>query len=253
MTTRTLRQPVPRRVTGPSTATAARDSNRSLRKASLTAGAGLLLMSAVAGVGYQVAVKGLVTQGSAAKTATKIMAHQDLFRFGILSLFLVAALDIIVALALYRVFSPVSERISKLAASLRVVYGGIFAVATSQLISALHLLDSAHGIGLGAAQVDTEALQRINSFTDIWDCGLILFGLHLLLIAYLTHRSSYVPRPLALLLAIAGVGYLVDSFAKAAGSSLAVSTFTFIGEILLALWLVTRGRSITLSETRQDG
>src|SRR5581483_2412784 len=163
------------------------------------------------------------------------------------------ALDVIVALALYRVFSPVSERISELAASLRIAYAGIFAVATSQLISALRLLESAHSTGLGAAHVHTQALQRINNFTDIWDAGLVLFGLHLLLIAYLTYRSSYVPRPLALLLAIAGLGYLFDSLAKAAGSSPRVSTFTFIGELLLALWLVIRRSKITLSETRQDG
>lgn len=50
--------------------------------------------------------------------------------------------------------------------------------------------------------------------------------------------------------AIAGLGYLLDSFAKAAGSSLDVSTFTFIGEFLLALWLVIRGRSITFERER---
>lgn len=192
MTIRTLHPPLPRYATDPlPTATATKDSNWSLRKASITAGTGLLLMSALAGFGYQVAVKGLVTEGNATRTATKIMAHQDLFRFGILSLFLVVALDVIVALALYRVFSPVSERISKLAAWLRIAYAGIFAVAISQLISALHLLNSTqHSTGPGTAHAHAQALQRINNFTDIWDAGLILFGLYLLLIAYLTYRSA---------------------------------------------------------------
>ena len=72
---------------------------------------------------------------------------------------------------------------------------------------------------------------------------------HLLLIAYLAYRSSFVPKLLTVLLAIAGLGYLFDSFGRAAGSSPDVSAFTFIGEFLLALWLVTRGRHITLSET----
>src|SRR5580704_1999097 len=130
MTIRTLHLPLLRYATDSlPPAVAAEGSNRSLRKASITAGVGLLLMSALAGFGYQVAVKGLVTEGNAAKTATEIASHQGLFGLGILSLFLVVALDVIVALALYRVFSPVGERISKLAAWLRIAYAGIFAVA----------------------------------------------------------------------------------------------------------------------------
>ena len=199
-------------------------------------------MSALAGFGYQIAIKGLVAQGNAAKTATNLTAHQDLFRFGILSLFLVVALDVVVAWALFRVFKPVSEFISKVAAWLRIAYAGIFTVAISQLVGVLHLL--------GTPQLSTHALLRITTFTDIWDAGLVLFGLHLLLIAYLAYRSNYIPKFLAVLLAIAGIGYLFDSLARVAGSSPNVSTFTFIGEFLLAVWLVTRGRRITLSERR---
>src|SRR6266700_1896569 len=40
---------------------------------------------------------------------------------------------------------------------------------------------------------------------------------HLLLIAYLHYRSSFVPKLLTVLLAIAGLGYLFDSFGRAAG------------------------------------
>ena len=87
------------------------DGNRSIRRAGIIAGAGLLLMSALAGFGYQVAVKGLVTQGNAAKTATDVMAHQGLFRFGVLSLILVVVIDVVVAWALYRVFKPAGERV----------------------------------------------------------------------------------------------------------------------------------------------
>jgi flagellar biogenesis protein FliO len=221
----------------------ATDGNRSIRRAGVIAGAALLLMSALAGFGYQVAIKGLVTQGSPAKTATDIMAHQSLFRFGILSLILVVALDVVVAWALYRLFKPASKRISMLAAWLRIIYAGIFAVAISQLVEALRLLDN---------QANADALARINTFTDIWDAGLVLFGLHLLLIAYLAYRSSFVPKLLSVLLAIAGLGYLFDSFGRAAGSSRQVSTVTFIGEFLLALWLVIRVRRIRWSGTESQ-
>ena len=100
-------------------------ANQSIRLASTVAGIGLLAMSVLSAVGYLMAVKGLVVPGSAARTAKNIAGHEGLFRFGILSLYLVAALDVVVAWALYRVFKPVSEGVSKLAAWLRVARRGL--------------------------------------------------------------------------------------------------------------------------------
>ncbi len=218
-------------------------ASTSVRKASITAGAGLLLMAALSGFGYFVAVKGLTTPGNAARTAEKVAAHEDLFRFGIVSLFFVAALDVVVAWALYRVFTPVSEASSKLAGGLRIAYAGIFVIAISRLLDVPGLLatNQQHALVLG----------RINSFTNMWDAGLVLFGLHLLVIAYLAYRSGYVPKALAVLLAVAGLGYLFDSLSAALthGSSTPVSSFTFVGEFLLALWLVSFGRRVTLRDS----
>lgn len=214
-----------------------------VRKASITAGAGLLLMAVLSGIGYLVAIKGLTVPGNAARTAEKIAAHSELFRFGIVSLFFVAALDVVVAWALYRVFAPVSGAISKFAAGLRIAYAGIFVIAIGRLVGVLGLL--------GTKQQPSAVLGRITSFTNIWDAGLVLFGLHLLVVAYLAYRSGYVPKVLGVLLAIAGLGYVFDSLSAALthGSSTPVSSFTFVGEFLLALWLVTVGRCVALSDS----
>jgi hypothetical protein len=226
------------------------DACRPVRKASLVAGVALLLMSALAGFGYDFAISRLVTAGNAALTARHIMAHEGLFRFGIASLFLVVALDVVVAWGLYRVFSPVSKRISALAAWLRAVYAGIFAVAVVQLAGALRLLGNDRSLpASGAARAHAAALSDITRFTDIWHAGLILFGLHLLLISWLAYRSGYVPKLLGVLIAIAGLGYIADSIGRLVSHGWTdVSTVTFIGEFLLALWLVIRGRRITLSQ-----
>ena len=147
------------------------------------------------------------------------------------------------AWALYRVFAPVSKAISRLASGLRIAYAGIFVIAISRLVGVLSLL--------GTRQQPTAVLGRINSFTNIWDAGLVLFGLHLLLIAYLAYRSGFVPKVLGVLLAVAGLGYLFDSLHAALtnGASTPVSSFTFVGEFLLALWLVVSGRRVTLSDS----
>lgn len=58
-------------------------------------------------------MQGLLTRGDAETTARDILASENTFRLGIVSLFLVIVLDVVVAGALFRVFSPVSRAISK--------------------------------------------------------------------------------------------------------------------------------------------
>jgi hypothetical protein len=91
------------------------------------------------------------------------------------------------------------------------------------------------------------ALAKVDTFNDIWTAGLLLFGLHLLALGYLTYRSGQLPRLLGALLAIAGLGYAYDTFAAvlSKGSPFAVSTITFVGEFVLAVWLVVRSRRLS--------
>jgi len=211
-------------------------TSHSIRKASTSAGVGLLAMSVLSALGYLVAVKGLVVAANAARTSTNLAGHEGLFRFGILSLYLVAALDVVVGWALYRVFKPVSKAVSRLAAWLRIAYAAVFVVAISQLVGALRL--------------HSQALRHINTFTNIWDAGLVLFGLNLLVLAYLAYKSGYVPTLLGVVLAIAGFGYVFDTVVRVLvrGSSSDVSAITGMGEFVFALWLVSRGRRINVSD-----
>jgi hypothetical protein len=68
------------------------------------------------------------------------------------------------------------------------------------------------------------------------------------------NAAQTVPKLLGVLLAIAGLGYVVDSLSAvlSQGSSTDVATFTGIGEFLFALWLVIWGRRITLSKSGRD-
>lgn len=218
-----------------------------IRRASIAAGVGLLLMGALALIGNFLAVERLVTPGNAAQTATDIIASEGLFRLGIASLALVVVLDVVVAWALYRVFQPVDAGLSMLAAAFRFVYAGVFLVAISRLKSAMDLLDADGPVGgLGTAQVHALALRDVDMFGDVWSTGLLLFGVHLLIVGYLAYRWEFAPRALGVLLTIAGFGYLFDSLAVVliGDGAPMISTFTFLGEVLLALWLLIRGRRL---------
>lgn len=215
------------------------------RNTALVAGVGLLVLAALAAFAKVFALDGLVTAGDPARTAADISASPTLFRSGIVSLFAVVALDVVVAWALYRVFAPVDRQVSLLAAWLRLAYAAVFLVAAGLLLEVPRLLDGAgYTAVFPAEQRQAQALARIEAFDDVWMAALVLFGLHLLVLGYLAHRSRFVPRAVGVLLAVAGAGYVVDSVvAVLAPHSLpTLSSVTFLGEFLLAVWLVTRAR-----------
>jgi hypothetical protein len=80
--------------------------------------------------------------------------------------------------------------------------------------------------------------------------GLTFFGLSTLAIAYLALRSGVVPRLLVALLALAGVGYVADSFAffLVPGYDGSISPVllapALVGELWFAFWLLFRGRRL---------
>jgi hypothetical protein len=213
-------------------------ASQSVRQAGFVAGIGYLLLSILAGFGNYGVVQRLVTTGNAAKTANTIMDSKGLFLIGIGSLAAVVVLDVIVALALLKFFNPVGKRFSLLAAGLRIVYAAVFAVAIAHLAGVLTVLGNAN-----------QAQQGIDAFNTIWNTGLALFGLHLLVIGYLAYKSGYVPRWLGIVVAIAGFGYLFDGVATALslGLTTKVASITFIGEVVFLVWLLVKGRRVTLS------
>jgi hypothetical protein len=227
-----------------------RQADRSMRRDALVAGLGLLSMAVLAAIANFGAIERLVTDGNATKTAEDILASEGLFRFAILALVVVAVLDVIVAWALFGFFRPVDEGVSRLAAWLRVAYAAIFAVAISELAGSLHLLsDDAYLKTFSADQLRTQALLRIDAFHDIWNIGLVFFGVHLVLIGVIAYRSGYVPRLIGALLVVAGAGYLVDSFGASlvADYSLKVGALTFVGEVVFMIWLLVKGRGVGAS------
>lgn len=221
-------------------------SARAVRRGSAVAGAGLVLMIGFALVGNLMAVESLVTAGDAGRTADDILASTGLFRAGIASLAAVVALDVVVAWALYHVFAPVDAGLSRLAAAFRYVYAGVFLVAIGHLVSAVDLLTGAGMDGFETRQVEALALAEIEAFGDIWSAGLALFGVHLVLVGVLAWRSGYVPRWLGVLLIVAAGGYLFDSVAAilVGDAAPSIAMFTFLGEVLLAVWLLVRGRRL---------
>jgi len=210
-------------------------SNPLSRTSNLIGGAALLLIAVLAGVGYLGVLSPLITVGDAATTASVIADSLQQFRLGVACMALAAVLDIVVAAVLLALLTPVNATVAQAAAWFRVAYTAVFLVAITQLAIAPTLIDEPQAL-----------MNALDSYTIIWRTGLILFAVHLLLVGYLGFRSGFMPRVLALLIAIAGVGYLVDGFGTilVANYTPTISSLTFVGEVALIGWLFWSARAV---------
>jgi hypothetical protein len=120
------------------------------------------------------------------------------------------AFYVAVTLLFYFMFTPVNRSLSLLAA--------LFSLAgcANELLGLFHL-----------------APYKINS--------LVFFGPYCLLIGYLVYRSTFLPRILGILMALAGVGWLLFLSPLATRLSIYLKVLGFLAEASLMLWLLVMG------------
>jgi len=221
-------------------------SDLSVRSAARIAGAGLLVMAAIAILGT-VGTQNVIVAGDAARTASNIMDRQLLFRAGVSGWLIIAILDVVVAMALYVVLRPVNRSLSLLAAWFRLVYAAVFVASIANLVLAVQLLsDAVYANGLETALLSTQAMLAMDAFKNGWALGLVVFGISLGVLGYLVYVSGYIPKVLGILLLVAAVGYVVANLTKILVPALGGTMDAIaagpaaIGEIAFAVWLLAR-------------
>src|SRR5438445_3889864 len=103
--------------------------------------------------------KMLIARGDAAATAAKVLAHQTMLRLSVVNEIFVAIVFVLLALALYRVFSGVN----KMQAALMVILGAILSgpitfLAVVNDIAALAILHAPHYLVPAFSKPQLEAL-----------------------------------------------------------------------------------------------
>ena len=217
---------------------------QTLRSAAILAGMGLLIMAILAPIAEFGVFQKLIATGDAKTTTDNISSSAALFRLATCGFLIVAMLDVLVAWALYILLKPADAALSLLAACFRLVFSGMFAIALTDLFSVSQLLSGSQRFKmLPAQQLEAQVMLHLDTFRQGWDIALAFFGLHLAVLGYVTFKSGYVPKFLGLMLIVAGMGYLTDSFGKLLlpSYSVAITEVTFIGEVLLMFWLLWKG------------
>ena len=186
-----------------------------------------------------------IVPGDAAATAGNIIASQSLFRVGIVGNLFTFIANIFLALALFQLLKIVNRNMASLMLILFLVGVPIAMLNELSQLAVLQLLSGAgHLNAYSTAQLQAAAYFLLR----LHDQGLLIahvfFGLWLLPMGYLVYKSRFIPRLVGVLFGVAGVGYVVQSFAAFVGYNVNIILFTGLGELVFLLWLLIRGVNV---------
>ena len=197
---------------------------------------------------FTLAVLGsLVVSGDAAATANNILSHELLYRLALVADIIQLPCYTAVTALYYYLFKLVNRSVALIAVFLGLVGSTMGAVNDFFALAPLVILGGAHSAtALAAGQAQGLALVFLNVHAQAANIVMVAFGFHVILVGYLIFRSTFLPRFLGIWLALAGVCYLVNSFANFLAPSFAAHLSPYIlipgaVEIVLALWLLVMG------------
>ena len=200
-------------------------------------------LTAVLGVFF---MGGIVVDGDAAATATNLLAHESLFRLGLATGLVATAGYIALTALFYGLFKPVNRSLSLLAAFFSLVGCAILAFASLFQIAPLVVLGGSPYLSVfKVEQLRALALMFLELNTQAGNICVVFFGVYCLLIGYLIFRSTFLPRLLGVLMALAGLGWLTFLSPPLANHLSPYNlVLGFLAELALMLWLLVRGVNV---------
>lgn len=193
----------------------------------------------------------LIVSGNASATANNILAHENLFRLGIVSELTCAAEFIFLVRALYRLLKGVDKRHASLMMTLGLLSVPIMFVNVLNEIGALTLLRRTDFMSVFEKQrLDALAMLFLNLHGQGFVVAEIFWGLWLFPFGVLVMRSGFLPRILGVLLIAACFGYLAESLTSLLFPSYGnvVNRFAGIpvgvGELSIMAWLLIKGAKV---------
>jgi len=158
---------------------------------------------------------------------------------------------IVVTVLFYDLFKPVNRSLSLLAAFFSLAGCAIGALNSLFQLAPLLVLRGEQYLSIfNAGQQQALALMFLELRAQGFDICLVFFGFYCILIGYLIFRSTFLPKILGVLMAIAGLGYLINSFATFLSPAFAIHLIPYVlapgllGEGSLTVWLLAVGVNV---------
>lgn len=213
------------------------------RRLAVSAGISFFVIAFLAFLGYGFFFSNFYFPDQPLQTTAIIQHKPWLLRWFIFFFLIALIFDLLVTWLLYHFFKTTSETIASLCAWSRLLYTAVFGIAFLPLLMAL--------IETAKADADPGSVMLyLNSFDSMWSMSLIIFGLHLLILGWLTQRSRKVPKIWVVLTLLAGCLYCVHHSLNLLWFNYTyIKTFVeqilslpmALGELGLASWLIAKG------------
>ncbi|WP_281239474.1 DUF4386 domain-containing protein [Flavobacterium praedii] len=211
----------------------------------------LYLLIIVAGIFGELLVRNkLLVYGDANATANNIMKSELLWRMGISADLVMHICDLPVMIILYYLLRPVSEKLALLNLSFNLIQTAVLVANKLNLLAALFFLADADYLkSFSPDQLHSLSYLSIKLHDFGFGIGLIFFGFVCLIEGYLLFKSNYFPKTIGVLMSIAGICYLTNSFALLLVpqlSSIVLLMPCLIAELSFSLWLIFKGVNLPI-------
>ena len=219
------------------------------QKAARIAGV-LYLLLIISGIIAQVTRMSIYAEGDATKTAENIMDAEMLFRFSIVSDFVMILSYLLLPLVFYVLFKPVNKNLVSLMVVFVMVSVPIMFVNLIFHTAPLLLLNGEDYLtAFTPEQLDSLSLFFFELYLAGVKVATMFHGLWLLPLGILVHRSGYFPKILGIFLVLACFGFLIETFQYFLLPDLEEITypgmlFEIIGEFGFMIWLLVKGANI---------
>lgn len=205
------------------------------------------LLIILLGIFGQIVVRNsLVVMNDPAMTVNNITESSLLWRLGIAGDITMHLLDIPLMVILYLLLKPVNKAVALISLGFNVIQTAILATNKLTLIIPLLLINSQNAGAFTHEQISAHIMFLLDAHNYGFGLGLIFFGCACLGYGYLLFKSGYFPKPIGILIVVAGLCYLTNSFTLIIAPALSFFTFVLLGVCLLAelsfcLWLLVKG------------
>ncbi len=220
------------------------------RKVARVAGVMFLCSTIVPTLNWTLVASKYIVPDNGLETARSVLAHQLLFRIGIVNQLMTSAIAIALAMSLFVILKSVNLHLAMLGLTLKLIEASLIAVGAFGSFAALLILGGQAGTPVGASeQIQTLVGLFLTAHMPLAAISMVFLGLNFSVFFYVLLKSKYVPPSLAgfglvsyvLILLYALITILLPSLAAIMPVQIFCWTPSVIFELVIGIWLLAKG------------
>jgi len=217
------------------------------------------LIIIVAGIMGEIFIRSkIIVPGNALATSQNISASPLLWRIGIFGDLVMHLFDLVVGLVYYTLFKRVNKSLALLSLLFGLIQTAVLVANKMNLMLPLFLLeDDGYAKAFNPQQLQALSYLLIKAHDYGFGIGLIFFAFECFIDGYLIFTSRFIPRIFGIMIFVAGLCYLTNTFLLIFSPKLEAALFSailgpliFIGEFSMCLRLLIKGVNVKKWEER---